>query len=136
MARSNGAAAAVLRRFAVSACTDITGFGLAGHLMEMLRASGAGAVLDGDALPALPGARALAAQGIESTLAPENRAATGLPDGADIALLADPQTSGGLLAGLPASQAEACIAALWAAGCEAVIVGRVVAGCPVLRLEA
>ena len=140
MARSNGAAAAVLRRFAVSACTDVTGFGLAGHLLEMLLASGAGAVLDGGALPALPGARALAAQGIESTLAPENRAAIDLPDGVHIALLADPQTSGGLLAGLPASQAEACIAALWAAGCEAVIVGRVVAGGvvaggPVLRLE-
>ncbi len=135
MARSNGAAAAVLRRFAVSACTDVTGFGLAGHLLEMLRASGVGAVLDGGALPALPGARALAAQGIESTLAPENRAAIDLPDGVHIALLADPQTSGGLLAGLPASQAEACIAALWAAGCEAVVVGRVVAGRVVLRLE-
>ena len=138
MARSNGPAAAALRRFDVSACTDITGFGLAGHLMEMLRASAVAATLDPDALPALPGARELAALGIASTLAPANRAAIDLADSpadsAAIALLADPQTSGGLLAGLPALHAATCLAVLHAAGCPATIIGRIVAGAPVLTL--
>jgi selenide,water dikinase len=133
MARSNGAAAAVLRRFAVTACTDVTGFGLGGHLMEMLRASGVAAELVA-ALPALPGARELSAQGVASTLAPANRAWLDLPDGDAVALLADPQTSGGLLAGLPGGDAEACVAALREAGCEASLVGRVVAGSPALTL--
>ncbi len=134
MTTSNGAAAKVLRRFDVSACTDITGFGLAGHLMEMLRASGVGAVLDPAALPALPGARALAADGVASTLAPSNRAAIDLPDSPVVALLADPQTSGGLLAGVPAPQAAACIAVLHAAGVAAAVIGQVTAGVPGLTL--
>ena len=78
MRRTNGDAAAILRAHGVAACTDVTGFGLAGHLTEMLRASGVAAEIDPDAVPALDGARTLAAQGIESTLAPANRAV--LPD--------------------------------------------------------
>jgi selenide,water dikinase len=101
--------------------------------MEMLRASGVAAELVA-ALPALPGARELAAQGVASTLAPANRAWLDLPDGDAVALLADPQTSGGLLAGLPGGDAEACVAALREAGCEASLVGRVVAGSPALTL--
>ncbi len=130
MARSNGTAAGVLREFGVTACTDVTGFGLAGHLMEMLRASAVAAVLDAAALPALPGARELAAQGVESTLAPANRAMLDLPDAATAALLADPQTSGGLLAGMAPEAAAACVAALRAVGCEAVAIGHVMAGRP------
>jgi len=131
MARSNGAAAAVLRRFAITACTDVTGFGLGGHLMEMLRASGVAAELVAS-LPALPGARELAAGGVASTLAPANRAWLDLGDGEAVALLSDPQTSGGLLAGVPAEQAEACVAALVEARCEAWVVGRAVAGSPAI----
>jgi len=134
MSRSNGAAAAVLRGYGVTACTDVTGFGLAGHLMEMLRASGVAAVLDAGAIPALPGARELAAQGVESTLAPANRAAFDLVDGSAATLLADPQTSGGLLAGVDAARAPACVAALRAAGVAAAVVGRVMVGRPGLTL--
>ena len=134
MARSNGAAAEVLRRFGVVACTDVTGFGLAGHLLEMLRASGVAAVLDGSALPALPGARELAAQGVASTMAPANRAPIDLPDGPALALLADPQTSGGLLAGVAADQAGKCLAELRAAGLPATVIGHVGAGNPGLTL--
>jgi len=134
MACSNAAAAAVLRRFDISACTDITGFGLAGHLMEMLRASGAAARLDPAALPALPGAAELAAQGVASTLAPANRAAIDLPDSPVVALLADPQTSGGLLAGMPVAQAATCIAMLHAAGVSATVIGSVETGAPALTL--
>jgi selenide,water dikinase len=134
MARSNGAAAGVLRRFEVRACTDVTGFGLGGHLMEMLRVSGAGAVLEGE-LPALPGARELSREGVASTLAPANRAWLDLPEGVEAALLADPQTSGGLLAGVSGGEAEACVAALLAAGVEAFVVGRVVAGVPGIAMD-
>ena len=71
--RATPTASRVLREFGAVACTDVTGFGLAGHLLEMLRASGVGAVLWPDRIPALPGALELAAHGVESTLAPENR---------------------------------------------------------------
>ena len=73
MRTSNAAAAQVLRDHGVSGCTDVTGFGLAGHLLEMLRASGVAATLWLDRIPMLPGALELAAQGVESTLAPDNR---------------------------------------------------------------
>jgi selenide,water dikinase len=136
MRTSNAVAARVVREFGATACTDVTGFGLAGHLMEMLRASGVGAVLWLDRLPALPGALELAARGIESTLVVENRSA--LPAaGADPreALLVDPQTSGGLLAGIVPDRVEACIAALREAGVDAAVVGSVEAGEAGLRLE-
>jgi selenide,water dikinase len=63
MLRPNLAAARVAREAGASAATDVTGFGLAGHLGEMLRASGVSAVLDVAALPALPGALELLARG-------------------------------------------------------------------------
>jgi selenide,water dikinase len=136
MRRTNGDAAAILRAHGVTACTDVTGFGLAGHLAEMLRASGVAAEIDPDAVPALDGARTLAAQGIESTLAPANRAV--LPDaGPDAALLFDPQTSGGLLAGVAVAQAARCVTALRAVGIEAAVIGRTLragAGQPMLAL--
>ena len=103
--------------------TDVTGFGLAGHLQEMLDASGVGAVLRLEAIPALPGARALAAHGIESSLAPDNRRLVG--DAPEAALLVDPQTSGGLLFGLPANRAVTCLEALRAAGVNAAMIGEV-----------
>jgi selenide,water dikinase len=126
MRRTNAEAARILRAHGVSACTDVTGFGLAGHLMEMLRASSAAATLEGGAIPALPGARELAAEGIASTLAPENLRALqsrGIAVSPEWALLADPQTSGGLLAGIAGDRAGPCIAALRSAGLEAAVVG-------------
>jgi selenide,water dikinase len=131
MRRTNGQAAAVLRAHGVTACTDVTGFGLAGHLTEMLRASGVAGEIDPDAVPALDGALALAAQGIESTLAPANRAAL-VEAGASpaVALLFDPQTSGGLLAGVPMDQAARCVTALRAIGIDAAVVGRTLRAAP------
>lgn len=136
MTRSLGPAAAVLAPDA-TAMTDITGFGLAGHLLEILTASGCGAILDLEAVPALPGAVALAAAGQESSLAPANRAATVARMEAtaspQAALLFDPQTAGGLLAALPADRAEAVLAALRANGETAAIIGEVTAGAPRIR---
>jgi selenide,water dikinase len=135
MQASNAVASQLLREFGATACTNITDLGLAGHLMEMLQASGVAAALWVDALPVLPGALELAAQGVESTLAPQNRRVlSGAGTGARTALLFDPQTSGGLLAGVPANKAEACVAALHQHHVAAVVVGMVEAGDVALRL--
>jgi selenide,water dikinase len=123
MRTTNASAARIAMAHRPRAGTDVTGFGLAGHLREMLEASGVAAVLHVQAIPALPGARALAAHGIESTLAPENRRLLG--DMPDVALLVDPQTSGGLLLGLPANRAALCLQALQDGGLNAAIIGEV-----------
>ena len=124
MLRSNAAAARVFRACGATACTDVTGFGLLGHLVELLRASGADAELDLAALPRLPGADALLARGIRSSLHDANAAFGAALDGLDLAdpraaLLYDPQTSGGLLASVPDERADECASALAAAGCGA-----------------
>ena len=131
---SNRAAAEALQRHGARACTDVTGFGLVGHLLEMLRASAVDAELSVAAVPALDGAVELLGRGIASTLAPQNLAqaaaveADGLADDPRVALLYDPQTAGGLLAGVPAEAADACIAELRANGtAEAACIGHVVA---------
>ncbi len=142
MRRTNADAIRILRQHGASACTDVTGFGLAGHLLEMLDAAGKAAGLWLSAIPALDGALELAARGVESTLAPENervmrRAGIGGND-VRLALLADPQTSGGLLAGIPPERAWACVDAMAAAGLHAAIIGVVepaAAGAPTLRLQ-
>jgi selenide,water dikinase len=96
----------------------------------MLRASGRAAVLWPDALPVLPGARDLIAHGIRSTLHPANEAAAAF-DPEACPVLFDPQTAGGLLAGVPEDRAEACLAALAAAGyAQAAVVGEVTSGPP------
>ena len=130
MRTSNAAASQILRDFGAVACTDVTGFGLAGHLMEMLRASNVAATLWPDRVPALPGALELAAHGVESTLAVENRRVL---DG--YALLVDPQTSGGLLAGIAAELAEACVHELCTSGMHAAIIGDIIEGAPAIGLD-
>lgn len=133
MTRPLGPAAAVLAP-AAHAMTDVTGFGLAGHLIEMMRAAGTAATLDLAAVPLLPGAEALAAAGHASTIARANRAALGdavmLPDTPRAALLVDPQTGGGLLAAVPEGRAGELLAALLALGEDAAIIGRVTDGPP------
>jgi selenide,water dikinase len=107
----------------VHAATDVTGFGLLGHLIEMVRASEVDATLAIERLPLLEGARETVALGIFSSLQPQNvrlrRAIRELAAAARhplYPLLFDPQTSGGLLAAVPLAQAERCVAALRAAG--------------------
>jgi selenide, water dikinase len=132
MRQSGREAARIFAAHGATAMTDVTGFGLAGHLGEMLKASAATAELDLAAIPLYPGARELAGAGIASTLLPENLALGGIVQtdlGADArALLFDPQTAGGLIAGIPAAEAAACVAALRAAGyTDAATIGQVVA---------
>jgi selenide,water dikinase len=135
MIQSNRAAADCLLSHGASACTDVTGFGLIGHLVEMLRASDVEAEIDLAMVPLLDGAEQTVRAGILSSLQPENirlrRAIASVPDASDdprFGLLFDPQTAGGLLAGIPADQAEPCVRELRARGyAAAVVIGRVVA---------
>lgn len=121
MLRGNRLASELARGQAVHACTDVTGFGLAGHLAEVVRGSGCGAVLELAALPAFPAVEGLLAQGERSTFHEQNRellkvvAAKG--DAARhprFELLFDPQTAGGLLFATP--DPDGLIAALEAGG--------------------
>ena len=136
--RSQAPLVALLARHGCHACTDVTGFGLLGHLGEML--GGEVVVrLDGAAVPALPGTLELLEQGHASTLAPANAAALRLLGGpvrlvdaagsataARQALWIDPQTCGPLLAALPAARAPAALAELRRAGFgEAAVIAQV-----------
>lgn len=134
MAQPQGAASEVLRGTA-RAMTDVTGFGLAGHALNIARASGCGAEIDPGAVPLMAGALELAEAGVRSTLFGSNRAqAPEIVAGARGDLLFDPQTGGGLLAAVPAARADAVIAALRDAGYPAARVGRLTGGPPGLRL--
>ena len=123
MLLSNQYAAECLREFDVSACTDVTGFGLLGHLVEMTRASQVDAEIYIEAVPMLEGANETVAAGILSSLQPQNirlRRAIRNPqqasENANYPLLFDPQTAGGLLAGVAAQHADECVNALQARG--------------------
>ncbi len=143
----SGAAAAILAAHGARGMTDITGFGLIGHLVEMTRASGVAATLTPDRIPVLPGARELTARGVASSLQPENlrlREAVRDPARAEtlplFPLLFDPQTAGGLLAGVPPERAGPCVAALREAGyATAEVIGTVAPrldGLPPITLRA
>ncbi|SLN33488.1 selenide, water dikinase SelD [Roseisalinus antarcticus] len=125
MIQPQGAAARALA--GAHAMTDVTGFGLAGHLSGLCAASGVGAELWPDAVPVLDGALTLAERGVRSTIYDDNRAGVpGLPEGPRADLLFDPQTCGGLLAAV--ADGPAAVAALRSAGFEAAEIGRIVAG--------
>jgi selenide,water dikinase len=130
MLQSSAPASACLAAHGAAACTDVTGFGLLGHLLEMLRASKIDAALDPDAIPVLDGARELLAQGITSSLHADNVAALAALDEAAqthplAPLLVDPQTAGGLLAGLPADRTQHCLDELCRLGYRAAVIGQV-----------
>jgi selenide,water dikinase len=133
---NDGAARAALR-IGVSAATDVTGFGLLGHLGNMLEASRVAAEVSFDALPVLPHARNLAARGVVPGGTERNlRAAERVEwspelSEADRYLCVDAQTSGGLLLAVPAENEAALVAALREEQTPAVaVIGRVVAGRP------
>ena len=128
----NRTASEVLVTNGIAGATDVTGFGLLGHGLEMARASGTTFVFDATSLPALPGALELARAGVETGGAAHNRRfvlpALSVSDdvSAELVTLAhDPQTSGGLLAAIPADRLAAVEADLHSAGVESWRVGRV-----------
>ena len=119
----------------VHALTDVTGFGLAGHALEMARGARCEVQLEWSAVPLLPGVRALAAQGFVTGASGRNWAGYGtdvvLPAvfaAEDQALLSDPQTSGGLLVSCAPAELDAVLAVFGRHGFgEAVVVGRIAA---------
>lgn len=123
MQLSNRVAAEVLLKHGASSCTDITGFGLLGHLVEMTRASNVDAELDSETIPVMDGAIECIEQGILSSLQPQNirlrravRENSFNRESPLFSLLFDPQTAGGLMASLPAENAADCVQALHDAG--------------------
>ena len=119
MTRLNDAACEVALEWGAESATDVTGFGLAGHLGEMLRAAGVSARLELSALPALPGALELLARGERSTAHAANaEGRRGVALGAGVAgkpaleLLFDPQTSGGLILAVADESADGVVAEL------------------------
>ena len=136
----NDVAAQVALAAGAAGATDVTGFGLLGHLRKMAEASGVDAVVDPSAVPLLPGARELAAAGLVPGGSERNLAwaADQLDDGGvdatTLRLLADAQTSGGLLFGAAPDAAGAAVERLRASGHDAAVVGRVVAGDGRIRL--
>ena len=134
MEAGNGAAAEVALSARARAATDVTGFGLAGHLAEML-GDDLAAGLELDALPVLPGALDAMRQGVFSTLHDANRKALKGRIGAGAAggaiedlrreLLFDPQTSGGLLLAVPPDRADTALAELSARGVAAALIGEI-----------
>lgn len=116
MLRSNAPAMRLLQQPNVAAVTDVTGFGLLGHVLEMCDASGVALNLFADRIPALPGAMTLFQRGVASSLKPSNDAALARCDIATrwldhplLALLTDPQTCGGLIAAVPAEHLQDCL---------------------------
>ncbi len=119
MAGLNKTAAECMAAFPVNACTDVTGFGLLGHLHEMTEGAGVDAQIDFNAVPILPEARQMAEMEVIPGGTLNNLAFVGPHVNFDPSLsridqllLADAQTSGGLLISLPASEADGLLAAL------------------------
>ena len=124
MARGQGRSAEALR--GAHAMTDVTGFGLAGHLMSICRASGLGAEVDLSQVPFFDGALRLSEEGVRSTLYEANRANAPVfgPDTPASALLHDPQTAAGFLAAVAPEEAEAILSDLGDNGIQASRIGR------------
>jgi len=134
MVKTNRDAALILREHGSQACTDVTGFGLLGHLQEMVQASpGVEVDLHMDSVPELEGARECTQAGIFSSLQPANlrlkRAVRNEKEALKhpgYPLLFDPQTAGGLLASVPTEAAARCVAELRDAGYpHAAVIGEV-----------
>jgi len=123
MSRSNRVAASICRAHGVLHMTDVTGFGLCGHLDRLLRGQARSARLDVGSVPLLAGSLALAEGGVHSSLWPSAGDVLERYEGSDALplhwqrLLCDPQTGGGLLGIVPAPRVDACVASLRAAGC-------------------
>lgn len=132
MAALNKTAAEIMNKYETHACTDVTGFGLIGHALEMAKGSGAGITIKNDAVPKLPRIRELADNGFvpggtkNNYKHVENDVAFPIEmDQIDRWILCDAVTSGGLLIATAADQAEHMLTELKAAGVEASIMGEV-----------
>ena len=131
---SNRDASGILKMHSVNACTDVTGFGLIGHLAEMVNASQVAVELQAHAIPALDGALETLSNGIVSSLQTQNmkirddlEASVAMRETPLFQLLFDPQTAGGLLTSVPEARALDCLRELRSAGYQsAAVIGSVV----------
>ena len=130
-------------KFNLHACTDITGFGILGHLMEMSNGSGRGIALNFDALPVYPHTRQMYKKGETTGSNPANQAMVNQNrldiqrslDKVDQGILYDPQTSGGLVISLPGNQTQAFMAHLHKSGVtHAAVIGHVTDQAPGITL--
>ena len=136
MAALNRPASQAMQRVGVNAATDITGFGLLGHLKSMVKGSSVSAEVNLSAVPVLPGTRALLERGVapggtHRNVSSVNDVVDWHPDltDDDKMLFCDAQTSGGLLLSVPAAKADALVAALIEEGAPcAAVVGKVTDG--------
>ena len=131
MLKSNQVALKLIEKFGILAMTDVTGFGLAGHAAEMLKASQCSATIRMDDVPRLQGCQELIEAGVESTLAPDNRFAAdkvklSVPESSRYASLYDPQTCGGLLLGISSGVVAEALEFLTSQGFESsAVIGEV-----------
>jgi len=135
MLQSNKTAMETIQAFAVSGCTDITGFGLLGHAFEMMGKNSdhaLGVKIDYQAIPTFDGVGELFAKGYYASIAEENYQSLSAVLGAEASnqkfpALFDPQTSGGLLFSVPPDQTDACLKALHQNGViQACVIGEVI----------
>lgn len=140
--RLNTPGAALAGMVGVHAVTDVTGFGLLGHLSEMCRGSGLAATVEADSVPVFEGARRLASDGVRTGASGRNwESIAGMVDapGLDAPardLLCDPQTSGGLLVACDPAQAAKVMALFNEHGHEnAAVIGRMQAGSPAIAVR-
>lgn len=138
----NKTSSQVMSDFSPNACTDVTGFGLAGHILEVAKGSKKSITIDSHLIPFIPKAVEYASMGIipagaydisayckkDISIDPKVRPV-------DTDLLFDPQTSGGLIISLPAKNAAACLQALIDNGVEAAIIGEVASDHPAGHLK-
>jgi selenide,water dikinase len=142
MTATNAAASLAALASGATGCTDVTGFGLLGHLKKMAAASGVDAVVDVSLVDLLDGVRELAEAGTVPGGSRRNRQGVAdvldVGDGVsevDVLLLADAQTSGGLLFGASPAQARQAVDELLGQGVPAAVIGSVTAGDGRLRVE-
>lgn len=133
-ARLNHGPAAVIRELGLKGATDVTGFGLGGHVLEMARASGVAVELDLNAIPMLPHAHELASMGLIPAGSYANKhfcdKRVSVADGLDtvlVDLVFDAQTSGGLVLSVPAEKVDSALSMLRGSGDTAAVVGSVAA---------
>lgn len=137
--RLNRPGSELARLDGVHAMTDVTGFGLLGHLAEMCRGAGLGARVDRGAVPVFPGARRLVAEGVRTGASGRNwESVKDMIDAdltaADRDIFCDPQTSGGLLAACAEDAVEEAKAIFARHGHDAAVIGRMMSGSSRIRI--
>ena len=143
MVTLNQSASAAMMEVGVHACTDVTGFGLFGHLLEMLKASGVSALINASEVPLLDGVTNLAKSGVVPGGTKRNLSSieefvewTGVADESDKLILCDAQTSGGLLISVGPDKLDTLLDALSSRGVEtAKVIGRIVAGDGIIHCQ-